>query len=562
MSIEGTAQTEYASLSGKIHTIVIDKSLSISGACADAKATGEAVEKVESEIDKANKSVEEAKKLYEEAIAGIHETATEVAKEAVDALTADDLNAYEKEEVLSNETKTLYGLGEDAVPNDIFNDLAVPVGTIQFTSRTDLDDRWALCNGALFDPEEYPELALMKPDMRSLVNQYWNTDCFTASGDSSTGVGSCDFQHVIEADGYQVGLSIIMVGASTYGSYGFRITYSQDWFETSTSYTINNVSGYSDVPAFENYNIKTGFLKYVDGLFVLAHKWARVDASYSPAVVCITDDITSAEWSNVSTGLNNFTLSEIYDIWSENNTYYMAGSDGSNNALIFQTASLTDANWSIVTAATSITPKSFYRANGYYAFLCGTSSAYKILYTQNPIGTWTTVNVTLSATMSSNDNMLRYYEKEGVWGIFGYKTSNYPALAYTEDITSSEWTVIYGAEGSSVDVSSTGYLPYDIGWAGDRYVGISSSYSASNSRYFEFYDLLDPSTWAGYSLSDLGLTYSTYAGRRNLNTLPRLSEDGSKFVITMNDELLFLPIYALPIVSSDSAYAYIKVKEG
>lgn len=44
MSIEGTANTEYASLSGKIRTFVVDKTLTISGACADAKATGEAID--------------------------------------------------------------------------------------------------------------------------------------------------------------------------------------------------------------------------------------------------------------------------------------------------------------------------------------------------------------------------------------------------------------------------------------------------------------------------------------------------------------------------------------
>ena len=43
MSIEGTANTEYASLSGKIRTFVVDKTLTISGACADAKATGDAI---------------------------------------------------------------------------------------------------------------------------------------------------------------------------------------------------------------------------------------------------------------------------------------------------------------------------------------------------------------------------------------------------------------------------------------------------------------------------------------------------------------------------------------
>lgn len=60
MSIEGTAKTEYASLSGKIHTFVVDKTLSISGACADAKATGEAIES---------------------AVGSVHETAAEYATE-------------------------------------------------------------------------------------------------------------------------------------------------------------------------------------------------------------------------------------------------------------------------------------------------------------------------------------------------------------------------------------------------------------------------------------------------------------------------------------------------
>ena len=87
MSIEGTAQTEYASLSGKIHTFVVDKTLSISGACADAKATGD-------RLDKLEPVVEEAKELYEEAVEGINDTAAQIAeekaREAVNALTAAD----------------------------------------------------------------------------------------------------------------------------------------------------------------------------------------------------------------------------------------------------------------------------------------------------------------------------------------------------------------------------------------------------------------------------------------------------------------------------------------
>lgn len=77
MSIEGTAQTEYASLSGKIHTFVVDKTLTISGACADAKATGEA-------IDDAVDSVKDlaAEHATEVALAAVRDLAEETARDA------------------------------------------------------------------------------------------------------------------------------------------------------------------------------------------------------------------------------------------------------------------------------------------------------------------------------------------------------------------------------------------------------------------------------------------------------------------------------------------------
>ena len=92
MSMEGNAHTEYASLSGHIKTFVIDKTLSISGACADAKATGDAIENLtESAKDEAAKYAVE-KSL--EAVKELAETAADNSVKAqVVALTVDEVKA-------------------------------------------------------------------------------------------------------------------------------------------------------------------------------------------------------------------------------------------------------------------------------------------------------------------------------------------------------------------------------------------------------------------------------------------------------------------------------------
>lgn len=83
MSLEGNAITEYASLSGKIHTLVIDKTLSISGAAADAKATG-------AKLEKAISSTDEAKEIYEKALAKL-DADIEAAVENLPTLTAEEI---------------------------------------------------------------------------------------------------------------------------------------------------------------------------------------------------------------------------------------------------------------------------------------------------------------------------------------------------------------------------------------------------------------------------------------------------------------------------------------
>ena len=103
MGINGTAHTEYASLSGKIHTFVVDKSLSISGACADAKATGEAIEyavgtvkdgAAEYAIEKSLEAVGElAEEIARESAIGSVETLVNEAIANQGHLTAEEISA-------------------------------------------------------------------------------------------------------------------------------------------------------------------------------------------------------------------------------------------------------------------------------------------------------------------------------------------------------------------------------------------------------------------------------------------------------------------------------------
>ena len=69
-----------------------------------------------------------------------------------------------KSSLLKDATSELYGLGADAVPDDVLKmihgNLAgiEPVGTIKTTVRTDLDDTWLLCNGEAVNKNDYPAL--------------------------------------------------------------------------------------------------------------------------------------------------------------------------------------------------------------------------------------------------------------------------------------------------------------------------------------------------------------------------------------------------------------------
>ena len=87
--MQGKAITDYASLSGKIHTLVIDKTLSISGAAADAKAVRDALDNINAV------SVDTMQEMVDEAIKDAAILSTDDCLEAVrkETLTASEIAA-------------------------------------------------------------------------------------------------------------------------------------------------------------------------------------------------------------------------------------------------------------------------------------------------------------------------------------------------------------------------------------------------------------------------------------------------------------------------------------
>lgn len=89
--------------------------------------------------------------------------ASQHAAGGADAITPEMIGTYTKEQILSTETATAFGLGEGAEPKDFFQKIyddggTYRVGDVLSTVRTDLGDKWILCDGTYAPKDEFPEL--------------------------------------------------------------------------------------------------------------------------------------------------------------------------------------------------------------------------------------------------------------------------------------------------------------------------------------------------------------------------------------------------------------------
>lgn len=185
-------------------------------------------------------------------------------------------DAYTKEQSISAEAKEALHIDAGSVPADAFKNIATRlprVGDTVRTYRTDLSDNWALCNGDLFDPNEYPELAAITPDVTAL---------YSAPG---LVVKRCSFS--------DYGSSISIMGLTAIGKYLIGLTYSASNDKLYIMYSDDLFMTYQSIELFGSTDTVTGKLFYIKGVwYVLYSRSNRLYIRYC------RDEFVTGAWSS------------------------------------------------------------------------------------------------------------------------------------------------------------------------------------------------------------------------------------------------------------------------
>lgn len=208
---------------------------------------------------------------------------------------------YDQDSVLPTQLQQELGLPNSATPADAFRAVlakAQPaVGDIKQTYRTDLGEDWALCNGDMFDPDEYPDLAKVTPDMLTFASTPYYISERTLSG-SIFGVK-------------KIGEYIMCLTYDATAKY-LCIHYSNDKFDTWQ--TVSAVSSSDSISNAQVY--------YVKGVwYILYTKSNRVYLHYCK------DAFVTGTWSSAVTAASGYGT--VLNMWyNEATQQYMIACSG------------------------------------------------------------------------------------------------------------------------------------------------------------------------------------------------------------------------------------------
>ena len=462
------------------------------------------------------------------------------------------LNPYT---LLKDETCTMLGGDpETMVPDDALVILAQKlnlaeesldkVGDVKITKRTDLGDKWVLCNGDVVSWNDYSDLFELFPTLSRL---------WYGSDEWSDGWATNKINSIAYGNGYWVAAGKAQSSGSYYAA---RIAYATDptgeWtikdlWSGSTACGINCIkyeNGYwlAGGQAFtENvgYSARIAYAASPYDTWTTRDLWSGSDAYNIINDIVFTPNYVVAAGQSYSEAENKYAGRIAYavvperavwdtkDVWSGgdiydaincitySNGYLMAGGGHyENNAHSARIAYATDADavWTtkdLWIGSTANTINGIKYANGYWLaggnYVNGSTQSARVAYATDPTGEWTIKDL-WSGSTANTINCITYANGYWIAGGQGYAGGNYDArIAYTTDLTGI-WTLNDLWEGTSAYNSVNGLC-----YANGYYVAAGQYGSNSN-----------------------------YAGRKAYT-------DGLHL--------------RLPAISPDECYAYIKAKE-
>lgn len=445
--------------------------------------------------------------------------------------------SYAKDETLSNETKTLFGLDASAVPDDAFKKIRIDkVGDTLTTARTDLGESWALCNGDYLDATEYAELGSVIHD------RTWNRD--------SSSIGNMKTYGYAFGNGYYVAIGVDYDTKST-----LKVMYKQ---AISDEWTVKTII--TDFPTTTYGNCT---LKFLNGNFVFV---------YSDSTQCYGYYASNPSDTWTKFTINGATSSRyIIDIAYGNGSYAVFASTASsdnnyeNYIRCYSATKLGGSGWSTTTVLSNnhFTPNSNYKlsyVNGRFVFVCYSANRDAIILktATSANETWRSYSKSTSKPVYFNDVVY----KDGYYYMFGYEvyssSTHYPVYVKTSSLDISSATITRISGYSYCDYGSTMVI-------GDNVCGVYMvTSSSSSSTYYAMILYLtgDSSTINGKQLegsipvSSVPLCFADDSGAYLIG----FAYGNSRSAVVYSSRLVEGNYMHLPTISNDKTYTYMKVK--
>lgn len=388
-----------------------------------------------------------------------------------------------KATLLQDMTASQYGLGSDAVPDDVFAKIEpqLPqIGDIKMTARTSLGDKWLLCNGGEISQSEYPELYALLSE--GGITKPWKENKVWSAFDSPPqGTTS-----IVYGSGYYV----MTCGNSENDT--VRIYYSQS---AAGPWTLaHEISGGGSSTCIRR-------VRYINSTFVAAgeyNNYPHIWYASNPA----------GAWTDIT--LSGSTAGGALDIIYDGSQYVIPVCEGIDNENYLYYSSALNESWSVYTmqlgSYDELAGLAF--GNGYYvAIINNSNGADEIVYSEDVTGPWTTKNPFQSGEdvydiayadgyfvmlVSSPESILYVQGNPGgdwqrksqnkvhsrserlnyIDGILYYSELNGGVIHYGESVTGNFSTVNVGDIDNCGGIASDGSSFASIGYSNDDYVTV------------------------------------------------------------------------------------------